>query len=50
MVKAFRAIDHGRHNPTGDEYVNDREAEIRQVVIQTTNDAPEITMAQGVQR
>jgi hypothetical protein len=35
--------DQGGHNPTGDEDANDREAEIREVVIQSANDAPETT-------
>lgn len=43
VVKALRVINHGRDDPTGYEDANDREAEIREVIIQTANDAPEPT-------
>jgi hypothetical protein len=41
VVKAFSAINQGGDNPAGNEDANDREAEIRKVVVQTANGAPE---------
>jgi uncharacterized membrane protein len=43
IIEAFRTINQGGDDPTGDEDANDREAEIRKVIVQTANDAPELT-------
>jgi hypothetical protein len=42
-VEAFRTINQGGDDPTGNEDANDHEAEIRKVIVQTANDAPEST-------
>ncbi len=43
IIKSFSAIDQGGDTPAGNEDANDREAEIRRVVIQTADDEPEAT-------
>src|SRR5258708_34640773 len=43
VVEPFCSVDHGRNNPARDENADNREAEIREVVVQASDEAPEPT-------